>query len=125
MVSRKARLTSALVSIMMILAMMASFVIPMGAETYPSVTTVTAEATGTDYSIANATEWMYVANNLSWFNKDTVTLHLTGTVDFEGKTDFKGFLNPFFSFDGHGNTVKNWGTSSNMAVIPATVKTTE
>ena len=109
MVNRKARLTSALVSIVMILAMMASIMIPMGAETYPSVTTVTAEATGTDYSIANATEWMYVFNNYSWFNKNTVTLHLAGTVDFGGATTFTGFKNPMFSFDGHGNTVKNWG----------------
>ncbi|MBQ8893107.1 MAG: hypothetical protein IJ043_01720 [Clostridia bacterium] len=119
MVTRKTRLTSALLSVLMVLTMLAGFVVPMSAESsYPSVTTVTAEVTGTDYSIANASDWMYVFNNLAWFNKDGVTLHLSGNVDFKGAATFTGFVNPMFSFDGHGYTISNWGTEAAPVTTP-------
>ena len=119
MATRKTRLGSALLAVLMVVAMLASFVMPMSAETsYPSVTTVTATADGTDYSIANATEWMYVFNNLSWFNKDGLTLHLSGNVDFAGATNFTGFANPMFNFDGHGFKISNWGTETAPVSTP-------
>ena len=80
---------------------------------YPSVTTVSAAVTSGDYTVANATEWMYLYNNYTTlFNNTDITIHLIGTIDLsEGvASSFSGFMNACFSVEGHGNTICNWGT---------------
>ncbi len=84
-----------------------------------------------DFTIANATEWMYVfnhcgprADNLNgqddtlpnYFNYPNVTLHLIGDIDLseDVASKFAGFINTQFSLDGHGYTIKNWGVDDPM-----------
>lgn len=95
---------------------------------YPSVTTVTEDAhrTGLNYTIANAAEWMHFFGQYNHFQSTDVTIHIIGEVDLAGKTAeefytasesalgsgirYSSFMNSAFSMDGHGNTIKNWGT---------------
>lgn len=95
---------------------------------YPSVTTVTAAAdrTGLNYTIANIDEWMHFLTVYTHFQSTDVTIHLIGDVDLAGVTQaqycdateiamgsgnrYTSFMNAAFSLDGHGNTIKNWGT---------------
>lgn len=84
-----------------------------------------------DFTIANATEWMYVFNHSgpradhitngvlnqpNYFSYPNVTLHLIGDIDLseEVAEEFTGFVNVRFSLDGHGYTIKNWGVDDPM-----------
>lgn len=102
-----------------------------GAYAENSVLTVTdtscSDGAEYDFTIANATEWMYVFNHCgpraddlngqdytlpNYFNYPNVTLHLIGDIDLseDVASKFAGFINTQFSLDGHGHTIKNWGT---------------
>lgn len=77
----------------------------------PAKDVVSAVGSG-DYTVSSEAEWMHVYNNLSRFRNRNVTIHLLCDIDLSSTTtkNFKGFTNPAFSFDGHGNTIKNWGS---------------
>ncbi len=84
---------------------------------YPAVTTVEAAVTSGDYTVANAEEWMYVANHTSYFSNLEVTIHLIGTIDFSEDVakNFTGFQNVKFSLNGHDHTLKDWKPTSNAS----------
>lgn len=117
MFTKKTRVISAIATVCMLISMLACIAVPAYAEdlsSYPSVTTVTSagDRTGTDYTVANATEWMHLYNNAAHFQSTDVTIHIIGEIDMTGQTGFASIYNPAFSLDGHGNTIKNWGTAA-------------
>ena len=87
---------------------------------YTSVSAVdTAVArTETNFTVANATEWMKVHSNLSYFNVDGVTIHLIADIDLGGITNFTGFNAGTFNMDGHNHTVSNWSHSNTIGMFP-------
>lgn len=78
------------------------------------VTSVTSKVTSGDYTISNVNEWMYLYNRLSFFQNRNITIHLLADINLSvsNATSFAGFHNPYFSFDGHGHTVSNFGTAA-------------
>ena len=94
-----------------------SFIVPTGDITidFPkSVQSVTSMQTSGHFTVANATEWMYLSQKYFFFNKTDITIHLIGDIDL-GETvaaNFTGFIGTEFSLNGHGHTIKNWGTEA-------------
>ena len=91
-----------------------------------SVTTVESTVTSGDYTVANVEEWLYLYKNQNLFAGTDITIHIIADLDLAGlaasaftSVDPYGrtsFTNPAFSLDGHGHTIKNWGTKdSRMA----------
>lgn len=115
MFTKKIRMISMIVTICMILSSMAVFCLPAAAEeealNYAPVTNVGegAEATLNDYRVSSLEDWMYLSDNADQFRKSNITIHLTTDIDLSGSL-FKSFINPGFSIDGHGHTIRNWGT---------------
>ncbi len=80
---------------------------------------VTSAVDSGDYTVSSEAEWMHVYNNLSRFKSRNVTIHLQSDIDLSlsAATNFKGFTNPAFSFDGHGYTIKNWGSKTSAGGV--------
>ena len=103
-------------TICMIISSMAVFCLPAAAEA-PNYTSIQDAGAGTeasldDYQINSTDDWMYLYNNLEVFRKPNITIHLGADIDLSQDVakDFKGFTDPAFSLDGHGHTIKNWGS---------------
>lgn len=72
---------------------------------------------GGDYTISSMEDWMALYENIAFFRNRNVTIHLLCDIDLsdERAAEFTCFENPAFSFDGHGNTIKNWGIGGDVA----------
>lgn len=92
-----------------------SFIVPkedLSIDFPKSVQSVTSAQTTGHFTVANATEWMYLFQRYPFFNQTDITIHLTGDIDLSETvaTNFTGFIGTKFSLNGHGYTIKNWGT---------------
>ena len=76
-----------------------------------SVSSVSSKVTGGDYTVGSVEEWMELYENKEYFQNRNITIHLKADLDLSDPAaeGFTGFWDPYFSFDGHGHTIKNWG----------------
>lgn len=88
-----------------------------------SVGSVTSKVTSGDYTVSSLNEWMTLYNNinsgLNYFQNKNITIHLLCDIDLSNSVaaNFTHFVNPAFSFNGHGHTIRNWGSSSSRKGI--------
>ncbi len=125
MITRKTRLTSALLAVLMVVTMLAAYVLPVTAEVsspYPYVRDM--ETLGRDYTdnwgIGSAEDWKAaIALNRNGETFDGKTLHFTADIDFDvdgsGETEKEEYIDALgiedFAFmgniHGHGYVIKN------------------
>ncbi|MBQ7095888.1 MAG: hypothetical protein IJN80_05515, partial [Clostridia bacterium] len=129
MFTKKTRVISAIATVCMLISMLACIAVPAHAVetdpgTYPSVQAVTSlgTCTETDYTVASVDDWLYLYEKQNLFTNTNITIHIIADLDLAGLAasaftsvtpyNRTSFTNPAFSLDGHGHTIKNWGTKN-------------
>lgn len=86
-----------------------------------AITEVTEAVTGGEYDITCLSDFLYLYENISFFRNRDVIIHLRCDLNLSDSAaaDFHGFEDPYFSFNGHGFAIKNWGTEESPAEAKA------
>ncbi len=86
-----------------------------------TITDVTSAVSGGEYDIRSLSDFIYLYNHRDFFRNRNIIIHLRCDLDLSDPSaaDFHGFDDPYFSFDGHGNTIENWGTEEAPAMAKA------